>query len=49
LRVDMYMVLHGKRYHHRHYFNDYLLFNVDTTPAIGKSKEILGPSVESNP
>jgi Flp pilus assembly protein TadD len=49
LHVDMYMLLHGKRYHHRHYFNDYLLFNVDTTPAIGKSKEILGPSVESNP
>jgi len=37
--ADMYMELRGKRYHHRHFLSDYLLFDVDTAHKIGKPKE----------
>jgi Flp pilus assembly protein TadD len=40
LCVDVYLVLHGRRYHHRHFLSDYLLFSVDTTHAIGRPKEL---------
>jgi tetratricopeptide (TPR) repeat protein len=46
---DMYVALHGKRYHHRHFLSEYLLFGVDTTQAIGKPKEIPQPPAESSP
>ena len=46
--ADMYMVLHGRRYHHRHILSDYLLFNVDTTHSIRNPKE-LPPPVDSPP
>jgi len=41
--ADIYMVLHGKRYHHRHFLSDYLLFEVDTTHSIRKPKELPPP------
>ncbi len=47
--ADMYMELRGKRYHHRHFLSDYLLFDVDTTHKIGKPNEPAQPPVESDP
>jgi Flp pilus assembly protein TadD len=38
--ADMYMELHGKRYHHRHFLSDYMLFGVDTTHKISNPKEL---------
>jgi hypothetical protein len=35
----MYMELHGRRYHHRHYLTDYLLFEVDTGIRVRQPKE----------
>lgn len=32
--AEMFMELHGKRYHHRHTLTNYALFSVDTTNAI---------------
>jgi Flp pilus assembly protein TadD len=32
--AEMFMELHGKRYHHKHYLTDYLLFVVDTNHKI---------------
>jgi tetratricopeptide (TPR) repeat protein len=37
--ADMYMELHGHRYHHQHYLTDYLLFEVDSNHKLGKPKE----------
>jgi len=47
--ADMYMALRGKRYHHRHFLSDYLLFDVDTTHKIGKPAEPPPPAAESAP
>ena len=47
--ADMYMELRGKRYHHRHFLSDYLLFDVDTTHKISKPKEPPPPPAESAP
>jgi len=47
--ADMYMELRGKRYHHRHFLSDYLLFDVDTTHKISKPKEPPPPPTESAP
>ena len=47
--ADMYMELRGKRYHHRHFLSDYLLFDVDTTHKISNPKEPPPPPVESAP
>lgn len=47
--AEMYMELHGKRYHHRHFLSDYMLFGIDTTNKISKPKEILPPSTEASP
>jgi hypothetical protein len=38
--AEMYLELHGKRYHHRHFLSDYLLFGVDTSHKIGLPKNI---------
>ena len=38
--AEMYMELHGKRYHHRHFLTDYLLFGVDTSHKIGLPKGV---------
>jgi hypothetical protein len=45
----MYMELHGKRYHHRHFLSDYMLFGVDATQKVGKPKELPPPAAESAP
>ncbi len=47
--ADMYMELHGKRYHHRHFLSDYMLFGVDTTHKINKPKEPPPTAEESSP
>jgi tetratricopeptide (TPR) repeat protein len=47
--ADMYMELRGRRYHHRHFLSDYLLFDVETTHKISKPKEPPPPPVESAP
>ena len=40
--AEMYMELHGKRYHHKHFLSDYVLFGVDTSHKINAPKNI-GP------
>ena len=45
----MYLELGGKRYHHRHFLSDYLLFGVDTTHKIEKPKELPPPPSEASP
>lgn len=37
--AEMYLELHGKRYHHRHVLSDYLLFGVDTNNRIAAPKK----------
>jgi tetratricopeptide (TPR) repeat protein len=37
--ADMYLELHGKRYHHRHTLTNYALFSVDTNHQIFAPKE----------
>jgi Flp pilus assembly protein TadD len=37
--AEMYMQLHGKRYHHRHTLTNYALFSVDTDHQINAPKE----------
>jgi tetratricopeptide (TPR) repeat protein len=37
--AEMFMELHGKRYHHRHTLTNYSLFSVDTTNAIAAPNE----------
>ena len=39
LNAEMFVELHGKRYHHRHSLRDYRLFEVDTADRISKPKE----------
>lgn len=36
--AEMHMELHGRRYHHKHYLTDYMLFEVDTNHRIAKPK-----------
>lgn len=38
--AEMYMELHGRRYHHKHLLSNYMLFGVDTSNKIGKPKDI---------
>jgi tetratricopeptide (TPR) repeat protein len=47
--ADMYMELRGRRYHHRHFLSDYLLFDVETIHKISKPQEPAPPPVESSP
>jgi tetratricopeptide (TPR) repeat protein len=47
--ADMYLELGGKRYHHRHFLSDYMLFGVDTTHKIENPKELPPPPSESSP
>ncbi len=37
-KADLYMEVHGKRYHHEHTLTNYELFSVDTTETVGKPK-----------
>jgi tetratricopeptide (TPR) repeat protein len=44
--ADMYLELHGKRYHHSHTLTDFKLFSVDTTNTIGAPKNVPPPDAE---
>jgi len=37
--AEMFMELHGKRYHHIHTLRDYMLFSVDTRYSVGRPKQ----------
>ena len=45
--ADMYLELHGKRYHHNHTLNNFSLFAVDTSDKIALPKNV--PPPEENP
>jgi tetratricopeptide (TPR) repeat protein len=45
--ADMYLELHGKRYHHNHTLSNFRLFAVDTSDKISLPKE--APPQEENP
>ena len=47
--AEMYLELHGKRYHHKHYLTDYLLFGVDTSHKIGNPKNMPKQETEEPP
>ena len=47
--AEMYMELHKKRYHHRHFLTDYLLFGVDTSHKIGNPKNMPKQDTEEPP
>ena len=47
--ADMYMEFRGRRYHHRHFLSDYLLFDVDATHKVGNPKELSPPPGPSSP
>jgi tetratricopeptide (TPR) repeat protein len=47
--AEMHMELHGRRYHHKHYLTDYMLFEVDTNHKIGKPKEAPAPTTQAAP
>ncbi len=47
--ADMYLELKGKRYHHRHYLTDYMLFGVDTTHKIDRPKNLPSSPSETSP
>ena len=38
--AEMYLEVHGKRYHHRHVLTDYMLFGVDTANKIAAPKNV---------
>ena len=38
--AEMFMELHGKRYHHTHTLRNYMLFSVDSAGSLGKPKEV---------
>jgi hypothetical protein len=38
--AELFMELHGKRYHHRHTLTNYALFSVDTTHSFSAPKEM---------
>jgi hypothetical protein len=42
------MELHGKRYHHKHFLTDYMLFAVDSSNKINKPKEDPAPPATSS-
>lgn len=41
--ADMYIEVRGKRYHHRHYLSDYLMFEIDTTHKVTLPKDAPSP------
>ncbi len=47
--AEMYLELHGKRYHHKHYLSDYMLFAVDTGHKINQPKDLppAGPEAQN--
>jgi tetratricopeptide (TPR) repeat protein len=47
--AEMFMELHGKRYHHKHYLTNYFLFAVDTDHKIAAPKAASSANPEANP
>ena len=47
--ADMYLELAGKRYHHRHFLSDYMLFGVDTTHKIDKPAGLTTAAPKTSP
>ena len=47
--AEMHMELSGRRYHHKHYLTDYMLFEVDANHKIGKPKDQPPPETEASP
>jgi tetratricopeptide (TPR) repeat protein len=43
--AEMFMQLHGNRYHHKHYLTNYLLFSVDSNHKISAPKKSLPPTI----
>jgi tetratricopeptide (TPR) repeat protein len=47
--ADMYLELHGKRYHHSHTLTNFSLFSVDTNNTIGAPKNVPPPDEPEPP
>ncbi len=47
--AEMFMQLHGNRYHHKHYLTNYYLFSVDTAHKIGAPKNGTGNKNQPSP
>ena len=47
--ADMYLELHGKRYHHSHTLSNFSLFSVDTSNTINAPKNVPPPDDEAEP
>lgn len=47
--AEMFMQLHGNRYHHKHYLTDYYLFSVDTAHKIDAPKNGAGVKTQPSP
>jgi tetratricopeptide (TPR) repeat protein len=47
--ADMYLELHGKRYHHSHTLTNFSLFSVETNNTIGAPKNVPPPDDEPEP
>ncbi|MGB7730307.1 MAG: tetratricopeptide repeat protein [Candidatus Acidiferrum sp.] len=47
--AEMFMQLHGNRYHHKHYLTNYYLFSVDTAHKIGAPKNGTGDKNKPSP
>lgn len=47
--AEMHMELRGRRYHHKHYLTDYMLFEVDTNHKIAKPKNAPPASTQASP
>ena len=47
--ADMYLELHGKRYHHSHTLTNFSLFSVDTNNTIGAPKNVPPPDDQEPP
>jgi Flp pilus assembly protein TadD len=47
--AEMHMELRGRRYHHKHYLTDYMLFEVDTNHKIERPKNAPPVSTQASP
>ncbi|MGB2667784.1 MAG: tetratricopeptide repeat protein [Candidatus Acidiferrum sp.] len=47
--AEMFMQLHGNRYHHKHYLTNYYLFSVETSHTIGAPKNATGDKNQLSP
>jgi Flp pilus assembly protein TadD len=47
--AEMFMELHGKRYHHKHFLTDYMLFAVDTSNKIAKPADTHPITTQDSP